>query len=242
MQIYLAEDIAAARDTLTASYQRERGELEATARKFRDFADGLRTFRDSLFTTEAGTANYGALLAKLTSTGRMAALGNEASITALPGVSRAFLDASRGQAGSLLDYQRDVARVSGVVGAAIRGSEGMASAAERQLAALDKSVEGLIAINENVVSVEDAIAALRTLIGPPTVALAETQAAAAKEASDFQAKLVKEVVALRDENARASLRLIELAASQDSFFRRIEGGGLLVRGENDLPVYTTAAT
>jgi hypothetical protein len=228
-QIYWAEDVAKARDVLNASYQRERGELVSTAEKFRGFANDLRTFKASLFAGDGSAGSYSRSLADLRSTGAMAAMGNESSISALPGASMAFLDASRASSATLLDYQRDVAKVSGIVDKAINGSEGMATAADRQLAALDQSVADLITLNTNVVSVEQAIAELRDLLGPPSLALADDQAKANAAAKNFQDDLINEVQKLRSEGESRELQMLGFLASLDTRFRRYEGDGMPVK-------------
>jgi Prophage tail length tape measure protein len=240
-QIYVQEDINAARERLNGAYRRERGELTATADKFRAFADGLRGFRDTLYDNDNGLLSYAAASAKLRSVGALAGLGNEGALGALPGASRSFLDASKENAGSLLEYQRDVARVARYVDAGIAAASGAVSNAERQVAALDQSVAGLISINEDVVTVRTAIDELTALLVPPTAEIAAMQKEADKAAADFQLRLVEEVKAMRSESNATALRMIELTAKMEKFWTRAEVDGIKVRGDADDPVYTVAA-
>lgn len=163
-EIYLYEDIATAKDVLTAAYTREHDALEATIAKFSDFSASLKDFRDSLFAGNSGGLSYNAALAKLVATGSLAATGDETALGNLQGVSSDFLDIAKNNAGTLQQYRRAVALVNGYVSGAIDAADNRVTVAQQQLAALEQSVAGLIDINENVISVHDAIERLNALI------------------------------------------------------------------------------
>jgi hypothetical protein len=97
------------------------------------------------------------------------------------------------------------------------------------LAALDQSVADLITLNTNVVSVEQAIADLRDLLGPPSLALADDQAKANAAAKNFQDDLINEVQKLRSEGESRELQMLGFLASLDTRFRRYEGDGMPVK-------------
>jgi len=231
MEIYLAQDVTAARDALNQAYKRESDTLKQTVDKFNAYATGLRKLRDSLLLDDTGGATgYASALAQLKGTGSLAALGNEASINALPDAARSFLSASRGTAGSFVEYQRDLARTIGIVDNAISGTSGMASAAQRQLDALEQQVDGLVTVNESVLSVDQAIADLRALTDQQGSDYAAQQQAANEASARAQADLLAEVRWMREEGATREGRLLELAARSDTFLKRLEVEGLYVRG------------
>jgi hypothetical protein len=244
MQIYAEQDRAAAvitaRDALNAAYQSERAELTATADKFTSLANSLRAFRATLYSGESGS--YGSSLAALRSTGNMAALGSESAIGNLPGVAGSFLASSKANSASLVDYKRDVARVANIVDKAIGGADGTASAAQQQLAALDKSVEGLLEVKESVVTVEQAIADLREAMALPTRTIADTAVKAREEDKQAAMDLLKEVAAMRDESRALNLKTVENTATMARFLARVDGAGVRVFNDNASPIYTTAAT
>lgn len=239
LQIYAQQDVAAARDVLNTAYQRERSELTATADKFKALGDSLRQFRATLYGGEG--SSYGATSAALRSTGNMAALGSESAIGSLPGVASSFLASSRLTSSSLNDYKRDVARVATIVDRAIGGADGMASAAQQQLAALDKSVEGLLEVKESVVTVEQAIADLREAMAVPTLAIADTAIKAREEDKQAAVDLLKEVAAMREENRTLNLKTVENTATMARFLARVDAAGVRVFNDNSGPIYTTAA-
>jgi hypothetical protein len=156
-QIYTAQDIASAKDKLAQAYQRERSELEATINKFGDLSKSLRAYRDTLFGGATGGVTYNSALAKLISTGSLASAGDATALGDLPGVGKSFLDVAKDRAGSLQQYQRDVALVARYVDQGIAASDGQASMAQKQLDTMTAQVGKLIDINASVLSVKDAI-------------------------------------------------------------------------------------
>ncbi len=163
-QIYLYQDIATAKDTLNAAYSRERDALTATISKFGDFSTSLKTFRDSLYTTDAGAGTYTSALAKLMQTGALAATGDEKALGDLQGVGSDFLSIAKSNARSLQDYQRSIALVAGYVNGGIAAADSAVDMAQAQLDQMTDAVSQLIDLNENVISVHDAITALQALL------------------------------------------------------------------------------
>ncbi|WP_340265404.1 coiled-coil domain-containing protein [Sphingobium mellinum] len=164
-QAKAAQKVSDARDLLSSAYDRESAQLVSTAAQFRDFAKTIGDFRAGLLASGLGGNSYDQARARFDNTASMAQFGNEASLQAFTSDAQAFLDASRNRAGSALDYARDVARVAAAAGLAQAGAEGVASAADQQLAALKKSVEQLIDLDDSVISVAQAIADLKAAQG-----------------------------------------------------------------------------
>lgn len=152
--------VNAARDALTASYEREAGALQETIDKFAGFGDSLRAFRKDLEGLTGAGSSYAGARSEFERVAALARTGNAEALGNLQGVSQTYLDAAMQNAGSALEYQRILASVIGAVDGAIGAADGQKSLAEQQLAALDAQVSGLITVNESVLSVVDAIDAL----------------------------------------------------------------------------------
>lgn len=233
-RIYMAQDIAAARDVLNASYQRERGELTATGDKFRGFVTNLVALKASLDAADGTAGSYGAARKALQQTGNLAGFGNENSLTALPGVVNTFLAAAKNNAATSLDYRREVALARGFVDKAIAGASGMASAADMQLAAIGESVMGLLKIDNSVVTVHDAIAALETLLAAPTLSIADETAKAradAKQAATDQKDATQALAA----DVRTGLAELKVEAAKTSSLLNT-----VTRGGRGMPVFTAS--
>lgn len=145
-----------ARQALEQAYDRERSAIEATVNGVEGLIESLRDFRQEL---DLNPLAQGSL-----AQGRGAALAQfqAAGPEDAPTAGRAFLDASLASARTMLDFQRDRALVARAVDEMSASAEAQLSDAERQLMALDKQVEGLMAANDNLLSVEAAIRNLLT--------------------------------------------------------------------------------
>lgn len=166
--------LADAKDVLREAYERERGELEETAERFRDFADDLRAFRASIFSPTNDAMGYRRALVAMLEQSGLARGGDEKALGGgLQDAASTFLDVAAANAATLQDLQRARAAAARAVDAGIAGAMGKVTVAEQQLAALDKQVGALIDINENVISVAQAIENLTALMfptaTPPTV-------------------------------------------------------------------------
>lgn len=167
-QVWAAQDVAKAKDDLSAAYKRESQTLQQTADKFHKFADTLRDFRDTLFASADSPLTYNRALAKLIAQSGLAAAGNEAALGGgLRDAASQFLDAAKANAGTLQDLQRARAFVARQVDQAIGGAEGQASIAEQQLDQLKDQVSALISIDEHVLTVAEAIDRLNVLLAAP---------------------------------------------------------------------------
>ena len=145
-----------ARAALTQAYNRERSAIEATVSGVESLVDGLRAFRREL---DLNPLAMGSPLA-----GRSAALTQfqNAAPSELAGAGRTLLTASQASARNMIEFQRDRALVARAIDRAAAAGEAQLSEAERQIALLDQQVSGLIAANDNLMSVEQAIANLLT--------------------------------------------------------------------------------
>jgi hypothetical protein len=167
-EIFAAEDVASARDALSAAYERESSALQATIDKFRAFSEGLKRFRDSLYSGPAAMLSpveqYKAARSAFDTTSSLAAGGDEDAIRDLESVSQAYLDASKAYYASSEAYFADLERVRAAVTATQGYAASQVNTAEAQLSALNASVAGILGVQNAVLSVKDALAAYQAAI------------------------------------------------------------------------------
>lgn len=160
--VYAQEDyagrLAGAKTDLAAAYEREAAAIQTTQDKFAGLAKTLREFGDSLDpANQAGGGSYGAARFKFLKT----ASGTDAeSLAGIPDAGRAFIAASAANSRTLLAFQRDIATVRNATRAGENSALNQASIAEQQLAGIKAQVSGLITLNDSVLSLPAAIAAL----------------------------------------------------------------------------------
>lgn len=151
-----------ARQAVTDAYDREADALQTVIDKFQSFADSLRAFRQSLETGSLAVLGpedqYFATKALFTDTARKAAAGDEAAIGALQSVSEEFLAASQGYYSVSAAYYDDLASVKSAVLAAEQYALTQVNASQAQLARLDAMVSGITQLNQNVLTLAQAIA------------------------------------------------------------------------------------
>jgi hypothetical protein len=159
-QASAAEAVSAARDQLSAAYEREADALRSTIERFSQFRDSLAAFRQSLNEGSGAGGGYEAVSAAFRNTASLARLGNEQALGDLQGVSERFLAVSRAGAKTQLDYLRDLGAVKAAVSAAELTAGRQVSVAERQLGELTNTVSGLLAVDTSVKGVSASIEAL----------------------------------------------------------------------------------
>lgn len=187
MQIYAAQDaktaaeaaaeaqeqynsaLAGAKNDLISAYNREASALQQTIDRFRNFGDSLREFRSSLYGVDGGLNATRNLLVNLMKVGAQAGAGSESAMSALPGAGRDYLSSLRNTAGSYLEYQRGVAMVARYTNDAIKAADSAAGGAAAQLRALEKQVTALVNIEEDTLTVAEAIARVKELLESPVV-------------------------------------------------------------------------
>jgi hypothetical protein len=158
------EQISTARNALADAYNREAAAIGATIEKFQAMTANLQAFRDTL-AQQLMTAEeiYTAARSKFEEISQAAITGNEEAIGQLVGVSQNYLDAAK----SFLtpeEYNREIENVMKAVDLAIEQSKSLEAYAQEQLAALNASVEGLITLDQSVLSVADAIKNLQDVM------------------------------------------------------------------------------
>lgn len=151
------EQVNTARGQLTDAYNREAEAISNTLERFKSLTASLENFRMSL-AEQLMTAEeiYNAARVRFDEISAAAIKGNEDAIAQLVGVSQKYLDA----AANFLtpeEYNREIENVMKAVDLAIVQSKSLEVYAQEQLDALNASVEGLITLDQSVLSVADAI-------------------------------------------------------------------------------------
>lgn len=165
----LTDNVSAARNALADAYAKEGDLLRTTIDRHQAYAKQLVDFRDSLMLgadsplsvlARSGEAQrqYDAVLAR-------AQGGDLDAIGALQAASSNLLAATRDSAGSKLQMDIASAKVAGTLTVMAARSSSAATLAQQQLTALDASVNGLLTVNNSVLSVRDAIAQLSGALG-----------------------------------------------------------------------------
>lgn len=165
-EIRALDEVIAKRDqavqALESAFQRESDALQQTIDKFGDLALTLRRFVSDLNgiadTPEQSTAR---LRARFNAT-IAAALGGDADAARnIPGAGRDYVDAASLTAETRVDLLREIARVQVSTEGVIDFAEAQKTIAEKQLDALNQQVNGLLTVDQSVLSVSEAIAALQ---------------------------------------------------------------------------------
>jgi hypothetical protein len=227
-----------ATEDLKAAYDRESGALQDTIGKFGDFGKTLREFRQSLAGGSAADS-YRAAQARFVDTAAASRMGDAGALGSLQSVSQAFLEASKANAGSDFAYRRDVARVANAVDRGIIASDDAVDYARAQLTALDKSVDGLLVLNQSVLSVHDAIMALANAGGAylavPNSAYVSSAASAPVDTSGIEQRLDRMT---GQQEAQAAQIARNTATVATLLTQTIRGGALIVATDDDEPLKT----
>lgn len=173
--------VDAARNSLSAAYEREASALQDTIDTFTELAASLRAYGKALAGGSAGNLSRGQKAAFATGEfDRIEALartGDKAALGQLQGAGEAYIEAVKATARDRWSVDAAVARVRSAVEASAKFADEQASLAEQQLAELKTMVGALITINQSVLSVRDAIAGLANAQQAAIDAIAQAQAA-----------------------------------------------------------------
>lgn len=163
-----------ARDALIEAYDRESQAIMTTLERFKGLTASLEGFRMSL-AEQLMTAEqiYTASKAKFDEISKLAIAGNEQAIADLVSVSQKYLDAAKNFL-TPEEYNREISNVMKAVDLAIVQTKTMEEYAQSQLDALNASVDGLITLNDSVLTVADAIKNLNAAIAARDKTFAET--------------------------------------------------------------------
>lgn len=160
--------VADARQAVTDAYERESQALTDVKDKFLEFASSLHDFRTTLLTGDLSTLDvagkYAAEKAHFEEVLAKAQAGDTNALADFETVAQAYLQASREMNASGTQYTSDFQRVLDATAMLEDVAAGKATVAEQQLDALNKQVDGIITVNESVLTVTQAIDALNALL------------------------------------------------------------------------------
>jgi hypothetical protein len=211
-------NLDAARDSLISTYEREAGALENVRDKFKELGNSLKDFRGSLLTGElstlTGTEKMSELRNQFTQVASAALGGDESAISKFQSIAQEFLTFSRSFNASGSQYTSDFQRVLAVTEQLEQMANGRVSVAEQQLVEMKSQVEVLVDINENVITLSQAIntfleaqqAAIDAgiLVPRPTGQSGDSNAALIAEMTALRV----EVIALREQQANETSAII----------------------------------
>jgi hypothetical protein len=158
------ERLNTARGKLVEAYNREAGAIAQTIDRFRGLTAGLEDFRQQLAEQLMSPEElFRSAQRQFAEVSALAAAGNEKAIGDLVSVSQRYIDAARGFL-TPEEYNREIENVMAAVDLAIAQSKSMTEYAQSQLDALNQSVEGLLKVDESVLTVKDAIDGLKAVM------------------------------------------------------------------------------
>lgn len=156
------------RNRMVSAYQKERSEIEQTMSKFKDVAQQIKGFRESLLLSDLSPLTQGQKLSEarqqFNETRAKAAQGDQNALSQLPNVAQEFLKASQTYNASSAAFISDFNLVQNVLKNAESSALSQVEIAQNQLDALDKSVKYLIDIEENTKTLADLIRDLNTAV------------------------------------------------------------------------------
>lgn len=160
----LSDAIKTAESDLQAAFNRESAALKDLIRNHDDAAKRLRDFSRTLVgALDTPEQSLSRLRAEFDAIARAARLGDSAAVSRLPEVGGALKDAVLANAVTALDAAREIARIRAESDAAATVQERQKTIAEQQLDALTLSVDGLIRVGDNILTVRDAVDNLKAL-------------------------------------------------------------------------------
>ena len=204
------EAVQSARDLLIEAYDRESQAILTTLERFQSLTADLESFRLSL-SEQLMTAEeiYRSAKKSFDDISKLAIEGNEQAIAQLVSVSQKYLDAAE----SFLtpeEYNREIQNVMKAVDLAIAQTKSMEQYAQEQLDTLKQSVDGLITLNDTMLSVREAINALKDaqaniVVPAPTVLVFNAGVAANEYEMDENGNYVKKSDANIDKRATGGM-------------------------------------
>ena len=155
------EAVQSARDLLIEAYDRESQAILTTLERFQSLTADLESFRLSL-AEQLMTAEeiYRSAKKSFDEISMLAIEGNEQAIAQLVSVSQKYLDSAE-KFLTPEEYNREIQNVMKAVDLAIAQTKSMEQYAQEQLDTLKQSVDGLITLNDTMLSVRQAIDALK---------------------------------------------------------------------------------
>lgn len=151
-----------AESALRQAYEREAKVFDDTISKFSDLGKKLREFAATLLPlTGTGGASLAQLNDKFRTTIALARLGNSEAMAQVPEIGARLRDAIMANATDRISMLRQLVGLKTETESVAEVADRQVSIAQQQLDALNAQVSQFITLNENVLSVKDAIVALQ---------------------------------------------------------------------------------
>lgn len=223
------DQIASINDTISA--------LSGATERWSGLAKEIREFRAGLFSGTVGSGtSYKQSEAEFQRVSKMAAFGDVGALQSFTGVSKAFLDAARDNARSLVDYQRAIGLVAGAADAAAAGADGVARQAADQIAVLMAQrieLETLNAQTQASLETLNASADVQANNVVPTLEqMVKEQQAASDDASKARAEQKVENLAMVTALNQIARILDRVSQGGESFTVATDGNSLSVTVES----------
>mgnify|MGYP000128425357 CR=1 FL=1 len=178
--------VDSARSKVQEAYDREAGALRATIDRLKQFQDQISKFRDSLYldNTLSPLSNYDkyqVAKSRFEEIQQKALEGDEKAQSELEQASKDFLDYSRVYNANNAQYKQDFDAVQTVLSKVKDSTNKQIDTATKQLADLDKMVDGILTVNSSVETLTQTISsyftaliALQTANAAPSVKVPPT--------------------------------------------------------------------
>lgn len=165
------DNVSSFKDALRQAFDTRASGLQETINKFRTFGQSIRDFRKALGQSLSTNADpLSAARNLFNQTVASALQGDTKALENIVRVSTDYLDTTKQYAGDFVEYQKAFALVSNTLLEVENSAFATASVADLQLGALKTQVGSLISIDENIVSVEQAMQNLKEAQGLATIA------------------------------------------------------------------------
>ena len=161
--------VDSARSKVQEAYDREAGALRATIDRLKQFQDQISKFRDSLYldNTLSPLSNYDkyqVAKSRFEEIQQKALEGDEKAQSELEQASKDFLDYSRVYNANNAQYKQDFDAVQTVLSKVKDSTNKQIDTATKQLADLDKMVDGILIVNSSVETLTETISSYFTAL------------------------------------------------------------------------------
>ena len=207
-----------ARSRLQSAYQAESSALEALTDRLSGFAQAARSLLDDLYYGASSPLSSHEQFARAQS-GLAGVISRvrAADSSALPEL-QTFLDLSKSNSATFVDYARDFAQVSGTLIESAASAEAQAGLAKQQLAQLKKLTDGVLGVDSSVLSVAEAIAELNAVTEGGLLGVVEAVASAAdSSAATIAAALASSRLPVSTTSIQTSAGQAEQPAYADNY-------------------------
>lgn len=184
----IIDNVDTFKSALRQAFDAKASGLQDTISKFKDFGKTIRDFRKGLLQTSPVVSDpLGFNRAKFLETASLAKAGDTAAMDELTLVASDFLESSENYSKDFNQFQSDFLEVNRILADVENSTFASASVAELQLDLLKQQVSSLINLDENILSVDDAIANLNKAQTEANVAQAQI-----KHLNELQTRLLGE--------------------------------------------------